>query len=143
MAYRPPKKQPRGSWARHIHEQRRLRDLSQTQAFELVQERIGWAPKSRTAYVAIDMGERQPKPNEATVLGAEFGWPPDPEVNDDLEDATLASALLAVAAELRAAREERATVAQRLDEIEAALDGLYERAKPVGGGLPAQLGTAG
>ncbi len=79
MSYRPPSRQPRGSWARHLHDQRQLRDLSQTQAFEAVYERIGWSRKSRTAYVAIDMGERQPKPNEAQVLGAEFGWPPDPQ----------------------------------------------------------------
>lgn len=75
MSYRPPSKPPRGAWARHLHEQRAARDLSQTQAFELVFERIGWSAKSRTAYVAIDMGDRQPKGNEVTVLGAEFGWP--------------------------------------------------------------------
>lgn len=134
MSYRPPSKQPRGAWARHLHEQRRLRDLSQTQAFELVYERIGWSRKSRTAYVAIDMGERQPRPEEATVLGAEFGWPPDPEISDDPEDAGLASALLALAGELRAAREERAAVTQRLDQMEAVLDGLVAQAMQDAGG---------
>jgi hypothetical protein len=54
--------------------------LSAVAAFELVYERIGWSPKSRTAYVAIDSGDRQPKGDEITVLGAEFGWPPDPEI---------------------------------------------------------------
>ena len=141
--YRPPKDEPKGRWARHLHEQRRLRDLSQMQAFELVYERMEWSPKSRASYVAIDMGTRQPSPAEATILGAEFGWPPDPEVNDDLQDATLASALLAIAAELREARQERSAVAQRLDEIEAVLDGLVARATRDGDGQPAPHGAAG
>lgn len=82
VSYRPPSHQPRGAWARHLHEQRRLRDLSQTQAFELVYERVGWSSKSRTAYVAIDMGERQPKEHEAAVLGAEFGWPAEQDASE-------------------------------------------------------------
>lgn len=105
MSYRPPSKQPRGAWARHLHEQRRLRDLSQTQAFELVYERVGWSAKSRTAYVAIDMGERQPKGNEATVLGAEFGWPNEEALTEPATDGDVAAALLvqAVAIEHQAA----------------------------------------
>jgi hypothetical protein len=73
--YRPSKRPPKGAWSRHLQEQRRVRDLSAVEAFELVFERIGWSRKSRTAYVAIDSGDRQPKGNEVTVLGAEFGWP--------------------------------------------------------------------
>lgn len=90
--YRPSTTKPKGAWSRHLDEQRRLRDLSQTQAFELVYERIGWSRKSRTAYVAIDKGERQPKPDEATVLAAEFGWPPD---QDEPAPAQGESALIA------------------------------------------------
>lgn len=143
MSYRPPSKQPRGSWARHLHEQRRLRDLSQTQAFEAVFERIGWSRKSRTAYVAIDMGERQPKPDEAAVLGAEFGWPPDPEINDDLEDVTLATALVALAGELRASREERVSLAARLEKVELVLDGLVQQAMRAVNGPRAPRETTG
>jgi hypothetical protein len=73
--YRPSKRPPKGAWSRHLQEQRRVRDLSAVEAFELVFERIGWSRKSRTAYVAIDSGDRQPKGIEVTVLGAEFGWP--------------------------------------------------------------------
>lgn len=76
--YRPLKRPPKGAWSRHLQEQRRLRDLSVVEAFELVYERIGWSRKSRTAFAAIDSGERQPKDNEITVLGAEFGWPTGP-----------------------------------------------------------------
>lgn len=144
--YRPSKKPPKGVWSRHLQEQRRLRDISAVVAFELVYERIGWSPKSRSAYVAIDSGDRQPKPEEARVLAEEFGWPPDPEINDDLEGASLASALLAIAGELRAAREERAlaqaereALAQKVEEIEAVLDGLVAQARQDGDGLPAPL----
>lgn len=99
--YRPSKRPPRGIWARHLQEQRRLRDISAVVAFELVYERIGWSPKSRSAYVAIDSGDRQPKGIEVTVLGAEFGWPPDP---DDVEEAATdqASLIAALAAQTAA-----------------------------------------
>lgn len=115
MSYRPSSKPPRGAWARHLQEQRRLRDLSQTQAFELVYERVGWSPKSRTAYVAIDMGDRQPKGNEVTVLGAEFGWPSDPVESEATEtpDALIAAlaaqtaAINALVAEMRLSRAEQ------------------------------------
>jgi len=106
--YRPSKDEPKGRWARHLHERRRLDNLSQMQAFELVQERMGWSRKSRASYVAIDMGTRQPRPEETTILAEEFGWPPDPEIDNDLEDPTLAAALNAMAAELAAIRAERA-----------------------------------
>jgi hypothetical protein len=97
--YRPPSSQPKGAWARHLHEQRRARDLSATQAFELVYERIGWSAKSRTAYVAIDSGDRQPKENEAAVLAEEFGWPPEA---DDPIEAAQGDVVAAIQAQTRA-----------------------------------------
>ena len=130
--YRPSTSKPNGAWSRHLDEQRRLRDLSQTQAFELVYERVGWSPKSRTAYVAIDKGERQPKPHEAAVLADEFGWPTEsgePVTVAPPDD--LAAAIRALTAELRDAREERealrverASVLARLDRLDAILDVL-------------------
>jgi hypothetical protein len=141
--YRPTKREPRGRWARHLQEQRRLRDLSVVQAFELIQERIGWSPKSRTAYGAIDIGDRQPKPSEAAILAEEFGWPPDPEITDDLEDATLATALLAFSEELRAVRVERVTLAARMERVEAVLEGLVQRAMPDAIERSAPRGTTG
>lgn len=113
MSYRPSSKPPKGAWARHLHEQRRLRDLSQTQAFELVYERIGWSPKSRTAYVAIDMGDRKPKPDEVTVLGAEFGWPPDPI---DLEPETDEGLVAAI-------RDQTAAINRLVDRLEGLASG--------------------
>jgi hypothetical protein len=141
--YRPSKRPPKGAWARHLQEQRRLRDLSAVEAFERVHERIGWSPKSRTAYVAIDSGDRQPRGIEVTVLGEEFGWPPDPLDAEPSEDATMAAALLAVMGELRAVREERAAVAARLEQMEAVLDGLVERAMRGGSERPVPDGSAG
>jgi len=134
VSYRPSKREPKGTWARHLHAQRKARDLSAVAAFELVYQRIGWSPKSRTAYVAIDMGDRPPKPEEATVLGAEFGWPPDPQ--DIEEDTTLAAALTALAAELRESRLAREAIEARLRAVEAELRSL--RGRPTGGGLPEQ-----
>jgi hypothetical protein len=141
--YRPPKDEPKGRWARHLHEQRRLRDLSQMQAFELLFERMSWSPKSRASYVAIDMGTRQPSPSESTILGAEFGWPPDPEINDELEDPSLATALVALAGELRASREERVSLAARLEKMEAVLDGLVQQAMRAVNGPHAPHETSG
>lgn len=92
--YRPSKRPPRGAWARHLQARRAERDLSAVEAFELVYERIGWSPKSRTAYVAIDSGDRQPKGIEVTVLGAEFGWPSAEDADPDVADtASLIAAL--------------------------------------------------
>ncbi len=76
--YRPPSRQPKGAWAQHLHSVRRERDLSQTQAFELVYEGLGISRTSRAVYLAIDMGDRQPNPREAEYLASVFGWPPEP-----------------------------------------------------------------
>lgn len=126
VSYRPPSTPPRGAWALHLHRIRQERDLSATQAFELVYERVGWSPKSRAAFVAIDQGRSQPSPEIAAVLAAEFGWPPEPgevvETNDPL-----AAAILELTAELRTAREERATVEARLKEVERLVARLTER----------------
>lgn len=124
MSYRPPSKPPKGAWARHLHEQRRLRDLSQTQAFELIYERVGWSPKSRTAYVAIDMGERAPRGDEVTVLGAEFGWPPDPL--DEPEDVSLATVLGDLSRELAEMRAEREAVRSEAAALRASRE-AWER----------------
>lgn len=81
---------------------RRDRDLSQTQAFELVYEALHLSPKSRASYIAIDMGDRQPEEAEAAVLAEEFGWPEETDEADQPADlAALVVALTALTAELR------------------------------------------
>lgn len=99
--YRPPSRAPKGAWANHLHAIRRERDLSQTQAFELVYEGLGISPKSRAVYLAIDMGDRQPSKTEAEYLASVFGWPSEavePPVTPD----TLAAAINRQAAALEA-----------------------------------------
>jgi hypothetical protein len=34
-----------------------------------------WSPKSRATYVAIDMGDREPRPDEAAIIARVFGEP--------------------------------------------------------------------
>jgi len=75
--YRPPSTEPRGKWAKRIHEKRRAEGLSQTGAFELLRERLGFGPKSRFSYTALDMGTREPNDHEAAVLAEWLGGYPD------------------------------------------------------------------
>ena len=77
--YRPPSTEPRGKWARAIHRKRRADGLSQQAAFEVLAERLGFSLKSRAAYVALDMGTRQPTEAEAIVLADWLGGYPDDE----------------------------------------------------------------
>jgi hypothetical protein len=138
VSYRPSKHDPKGTWARHLHAQRKARDLSQVAAFELVYERIGWSPKSRTAYGAIDMGLRAPKPDEATVLAAEFGWPPDPVDAEPTDDVP------ALVAAIRAQTDAITALVGRLDvltEGQATAAGEMMRALGILGGRPGPQGT--
>lgn len=129
VSYRPPSKAPRGAWAKHLHQIRRERALSQQQAFELVQAAWGVSPKSRAVYVSIDMGDRQPREDEAAVLAAEFGWPSeqDAPAAAGTDIAALTRAINDLVQELR---EERAAVLSALQEqgrvvgLLAALQGL-------------------
>lgn len=74
--YRPPSSAPTGAWARHIHAVRRERGWSQTRGFEKARENgLPLGERSRSAYIAIDMGERQPTPAEVPALIATYGAP--------------------------------------------------------------------
>jgi hypothetical protein len=84
-------------------------------------------PKSRAAYVAIDLGLRQPTDAEAAILADWLGgYPPDVESGEPglathlpgLSD--LASAISELVAELRAARQERADLLERVEALETA-----------------------
>lgn len=75
--YRPPSTEPRGKWARAIHRKRRADGLSQQAAFELLGPRLGFGPKSRAAYVALDLGSRQPTEHESEVLAEWLGAYPE------------------------------------------------------------------
>lgn len=79
MGYRPPSAEPEGKWANAIHAKRRADGLSQTAAFKLLRGQLNLSENSRAAYVALDMGEREPREHEEKILAAWLGyWPEDP-----------------------------------------------------------------
>ena len=78
--YRPPSTEPRGKWARAIHAKRRSDGMSQTGGFEVLGKRLGLGPKSRAAYVAIDLGLRQPTDAEAAILADWLGGYPSDDM---------------------------------------------------------------
>jgi hypothetical protein len=147
--YRPPNRPPKRAWARHLHEVRRERKLSQTQAFELVYEGLGLSPKSRAVYVAIDMGDRQPTAREAEYLASVFGWPPDIEEAEPpaTDQAALIAALDRQSAAMEALVAMMAPVVlgqeHRLEKVEAVLESLVQGAMQDGDARPAhEAGTA-
>lgn len=77
--YRPPSRPPRGAWAKFLHRERQRRDWSQSQAFEQLREGLGLGVRSRASYVALDMGDRQPHPEEVAFLETFFGASPSDE----------------------------------------------------------------
>lgn len=78
--YRPPSREPRGRWARHIHAERKRQDWSATVAFEkLLEAGYPLGPKSRSAYLPVDEGKRDPKPDEEAALVKVYGYPPEQE----------------------------------------------------------------
>jgi hypothetical protein len=136
--YRPPSTEPRGKWANAIHAKRRAEGISQTGAFELLGPRLGLGAKSRAAYVAIDLGSREPTSAEALVL-AEWlgGYPPDmppPGLGDTLAGGgaylDLAGAIRELTEELRLLREGQATSAAMTADLVA--DAIRETLRGVG-----------
>ena len=126
--YRPPSSEPRGRWAQHLHAERKARNWSQTRAFEELREGLRLSPRSRSAYIAVDMGKRQPTQAEAEYLASVFGWPPDgpPEPLEQAQaPADLIAALMAQTAAINA-------LVARLDSLaseairEGVLDALGE-----------------
>lgn len=122
--YRPPSTEPKGRWARHIHAYRKAHGINATRAFELWHEGLGLAAKSRTAYLAIDKGERQPTGPEAEYLASQIGWPEEDEEEADPThsgEAGLAKAISLLVDELQAMRQEREATEARLRAVEAEL----------------------
>lgn len=153
VSYRPPSRPPTGAWAIHLHSVRRERGLSQQQAFELVQPALGISPKSRAVYVALDMGRRQPNEDEARVLAAEFGWPPEGIEADAVatDQAAIVTALdrqtdaiTALVDELRLARLRQETFDEQVLQLLAALAGARRdhEEQPSDSGRATPAGTA-
>lgn len=146
--YRPPSRPPRGARATHLHAVRRDRDLSQTQAFELVYAGLGISPKSRAVYLAIDMGDRQPTATEAEYLASVFGWPSEPTEATESGDPLVAAltrqsaAIEALVEELRLARAGQVVANDvLLQAIAAAVGGPAPQGTSAGSGHEAPAGT--
>ena len=125
--YRPPTNEPQGKWANAIHRKRRAEKISQTGAFELLGTRLGFGTKSRSAYIALDMGTRQPTEAEARVL-AEWlgGYPSDesPPVEATSEVSALTASISELVAMLRPIVDQAADREARLRAVEAELESL-------------------
>jgi hypothetical protein len=109
----------------------REKGWSRVRLFEEVGAELGYSPKSRSAFLPL-LVDKQPSAREAAILIKHFGTPeerPEPEPQPDL-----AAAVLALATELRAWREERESIEERLRAAESELQSL--RARPAAEASP-------
>lgn len=131
MAYRTTLKEPHTAWARHLDAIRRERDLSATQMFEEAGPALGLGPKSRSAFLRF-LEDREPSTAEASALAGLYGWPTEqsaaPEPAPDL-----ATALHELVTELRAMREERGRLVERVGDLEAQVAELVRAVPSVDG----------
>lgn len=142
MRVKPPSG-PEGRWARFLVDQREKAGRTQIATFRLARPTFGWGPDSRAAYGDLERAQRQPSEDEQKYFLKLYGFeklPPEESVTEEL---TIARALIELAAELRAARQERVDLGGRLRAVEAELKSL--RAQRVGGApgeQSAPLGSA-
>ena len=102
-----------------------------------MREGLGLGSKSRAAYAAIDMGDRQPSEAEAEYLASVFGWPPDDYAEETVEVTPLVAALERQARAIEALVEEmrRERIVQT-EGMAALLEGLGSL-----GATPSRRGT--
>ena len=129
MPYRPPTHPPETAWARHLDAVRKTNGWSQVRLFEEIGPDLGYAPKSRSAILPL-LWNREPDEAQAAVLRRHFGDPPAELDRPPAPEPTLAAALSALGEELRAARQERAAMEDRLLGLEATVRLLTERSEP-------------
>jgi hypothetical protein len=143
--YRPPSTEPRGKWAIALHAKRKAEGISQTEGFELLGPRLGFSPKSRAAYIAIDMGTRQPSESEAVVLADWLGYWPDDSSMASSGGATTQPELAAyLEANTAALREQTAaflTLAASIDRMANGVTGAVGGFAEVLGPVAARLGV--
>lgn len=113
--YRPPSREPRGTWARAIHEKRRRDGISQTGSFEVLGPRLGLGPKSRQSYINLDMGDREPTAVEAAVLAEWLGGYPVDDPSAGAAANTPADLIQALADQTAAISELAAQVKRLVD----------------------------
>lgn len=92
-----------------------------------MREALEYGPDSRTAFRPY-LVDKEPDEDDARKLAAIVGWPPvETEPQPDLvigKPADLATAILALTAELTAMREERMELVGRVRDLEASVKGL-------------------
>lgn len=124
--YHPPQSAPRTAWARHLDAYMRGNGLSVSGLYRLVYGPLGYSAESRTAFRPF-LVDREPDEAQARALASVVGWPDEPEPAPAPAPAPdLASALLALAGELAALREERRDLASRVEDLSAQVDLLVE-----------------
>jgi hypothetical protein len=128
MTYRASANEPKTAWARHLDKVMRERGWSRVRLFEEVGAELGYAPKSRSGFLPL-LADREPTEAQALILRRHFGEPsPDPAADVAHTEAAgsidLAAAIRELTTELRASRDERASMAARLAEVEAVLSTL-------------------
>lgn len=128
--YRPPSREPRGTWARAIHEKRRRDGISQTGGFEVLGPRLGLGPKSRQSYINLDMGDREPTAAEAAVLAEWLGGYPVDNPSAGVEANAPADLILALTAQTTAINR----LIDRLDSLASAAirDGVMDALREAG-----------
>lgn len=128
--YRPPVRPPRGSWALFLHRQRRKRNWSQQQAFQELREGLRLSPASRASYVALDMGDRQPRPAEAAFLTEFFDASPDAEADPEEAMQYLPPEVQAMVAGLDSNRQFQVELLERLEALTKAIERAGLRPPP-------------
>ncbi len=124
--YRASTNPPKTAWARHLDQVMRDRGWSRVRLFEEVGEELGYGAKSRSGFLTL-LVDREPTPPQAAVLARHFGEPEAGAVSEPSPEPSLAAAISELAAELRAAREERQATEERLRALEAAVALLTPR----------------
>lgn len=123
MAYRATSGPLLTEWSRFIDRVKRENDWSSTQAFEAVQNDLGLSPKSRTAFLKVITGEREPTAKEVAVMERVYGGRPTEQ--DEAAPIAVATstdpALLAILARQTEAMEAQTAainaLVKRLDDL--------------------------
>jgi hypothetical protein len=128
MSYRPSANPPVTAWARHLDGVMREQGWSRVRLFEEIGAELGYSPKSRSGFLPL-LADKEPTAAQAAVLRRHFGDPaplenPASDRTPEAGSSDLAAAIRELTTELRVAREERASMAARLAEVEAVLSTL-------------------
>lgn len=135
--YRPSANPPRTAWARHLDQVMRDKKWSRVRLFEEIGAELGYSPKSRSALLPI-LEDKEPNPAQAAVLTRHFGEPLAAPLDDSAPRSdtlsgaeSLAAAILALTAELREARQERAALTEKVAQMDEMIDVLDARTSAI------------